>query len=398
MSEFRPVHLQVPDEVIHAFLEPYPRTDIPHQFVDEWWTVATFEEKVNSIDWDVLFAAVNKTASPGVPYHDLSATDGLLLESHRNYIIQLVIERLDRLLECGQRCLTMNAMQLVLHGLCDPIRVFIKNEPHLIKKIESGKLRIISSVSLVDQLVERLLFSRQNEAEIQNYDMIPSKPGFGMLEQQSVESIRAYVKYLNEMGPIAGTDMSSWDFTFQAWEWNTEFKMRALLCGAKAWDSWTIMAMARIRCVSLSVYALSDGSLYVQAAPGVMKSGCYLTSSTNSRMRAFCAFLRKSASMTMGDDCVENTHGDSFESMRAFYHKIGHNLKMITNFGENTIEFCSHQISETTVIPINWVKMLVNFLLRGEFDELSLTQLEMELKDLPRDRVHDVLRSFGVNV
>jgi hypothetical protein len=390
--------LQVPDDIVRTFLEPFPRTEIPYQFVDEWWSVATFEEKVESIDWDTLFAAVNKTASPGVPYHNLSNTDGLLLESHRNYIIQLVIERLDRLLEYGQRSLTMNAMQLVIHGLCDPIRVFIKNEPHTLKKIDSGKLRIISSVSLVDQLVERLLFSRQNEAEIQNYDAIPSKPGFGMLEQQAVDDIRQYVKFLRSMGPIAGTDMSSWDFTFQAWEWNLEFKMRGLLCNAKAWDSWTVMAMARIRCVSLSVFALSDGSLYVQAAPGIMKSGCYLTSSTNSRMRSFCAFLRRSASMTMGDDCVENSHGDSFESMKNFYRKIGHNLKMITNFGEDTIEFCSHHISDTAVVPVNWVKMLINFLLRGEFDELSLTQLEMEFKDLPRDRVHEVLRSFGVHV
>lgn len=43
---------------------------------------------------------------------------------------------------------------------CDPVRVFIKEEPASKNKRETGALRLISSVSIVDTVVHRLLFGK----------------------------------------------------------------------------------------------------------------------------------------------------------------------------------------------------------------------------------------------
>lgn len=40
---------------------------------------------------------------------------------------------------------------------CDPIKVFVKQEPHKRKKLDEGRLRLISSVSLIDTIIDRIL-------------------------------------------------------------------------------------------------------------------------------------------------------------------------------------------------------------------------------------------------
>ena len=53
----------------------------------------------------------------------------------------------------------VDGMLPILLGLVDPSMVFIKNEPHPKRKVLKGAYRCINPVSLVDQLVEDVLFS-----------------------------------------------------------------------------------------------------------------------------------------------------------------------------------------------------------------------------------------------
>jgi hypothetical protein len=388
------VNVDFPEQVLRNFLEPYPRTSIPSQFVDDWWEWAGYEEKLSSLNWDQLISNVNLDATPGVPYCQLAPTNAKLLESFSGFLQQILVERLDRLMKYASEVETMSAYQLVVMGLCDPVRVFIKNEVHAAKKVETGKVRLICSVSIVDQLVERLLFSEQNRMDIKESAYIPSKPGFGLLEPHAVLQLREFASLMKTCGPLASTDMSTWDFTMQEWEWRAEYKMRCILNSANPHDSWSIMARSRMLALSLSVYCLSDGRLYSQSSRGIMKSGSYLTSSTNSRIRALCAYLRGSPSMTMGDDCVEVLKG-SEEELIAFYSKLGHVVKDV-KVGSDTFEFCSHLFTHDSVIPVNWMKMTLNFLLKQDYSELSFRQFDMELKDLNRGLVRCVLDKCGV--
>jgi hypothetical protein len=377
---------------MYVFLEPYPRTQIPRQFRDDWWRINPIEKRDASIDWVTLFSNINRTASPGIPYHVLGSTNGVILDNYSELIKQIVMERLTLLASTRYNLRRMTPAELVTQGFTDPIRVFVKNEIHKKSKVESGKVRLISSVSLVDQIIERLLFADQNQAEIRDHFYIPSKPGFGMLEEASVEQIRQHIELMKDIGPLVSTDMSTWDFTMQEWEYAAEFKMRAILNHADSTDDWTSMARHRLLCLSNSIFALSDGRLYSQRMLGVMKSGSYLTSSTNSRVRAFIAFLRGSPSITMGDDCIEVCRNP--QSLIDHYHRLGHHVKEVNEVFE-TFEFCSHQFGKKTIVPVNWMKTIINFLLKKDFTDASIRQLNDELKDLNRFLVRDVFDRAG---
>ena len=96
-------------------------------------------------------------ASPGVPWMKLASSNGVLMREYGGIVWKCVEQRLKALCTCV--CDEMPAEELVKAGLCDPIRVFVKNEPHSSKKLEEGRVRLIMSVSIVDQLVERVLCS-----------------------------------------------------------------------------------------------------------------------------------------------------------------------------------------------------------------------------------------------
>lgn len=65
-----------------------------------------------------------------------------------------------------------------------PTKLFIKNEPHKLKKITQGRLRLISSVGVQIQILERLLYTDQDDAF--KIGPSPTLSGWGMTtdEQQ----------------------------------------------------------------------------------------------------------------------------------------------------------------------------------------------------------------------
>jgi len=52
--------------------------------------------------------------------------------------------------------------ELIQLGLCDPVRLFIKQEPHPFRKVRTGRLRLISSVSLSDHTLQSAHLGIQN--------------------------------------------------------------------------------------------------------------------------------------------------------------------------------------------------------------------------------------------
>jgi hypothetical protein len=92
-----------------------------------------------------------------------------------------------------------------------------------------------------------------------------------------------------------------------------------------------------------------------------MKSGSYLTSSSNSRIRVFLAWLRRARAAAMGDDCLEQTRGESREEIEAHYLRLGHTVKDITTYDEE-FEFCSHLYKAGVAEPLTWAKTLFKLL------------------------------------
>lgn len=271
-------------------------------------------------------------------------------------LAQLTFDRLQKMSEVNVAGWTPE--RLVQEGLCDPIRLFVKGEPHKEKKLIEGRYRLIMSVSLIDQLVARVLFQRQNKTEIANWVKIPSKPGFGLSTDDQVElfvsslaeRVRAPVDDLliNYSNYLVSTDCSGFDWSVADWMLADEVEIRNDLTDGLS-DLQKQLRKVWCYCISNSVVCLSDGRLFAQQEPGIQKSGSYNTSSSNSRIRVMCAFhCGADWAFAMGDDALESNTSDLGK-----YKDLG--LKVEAS---GKLEFCSHVFEPTGLaIPVNQGKM-----------------------------------------
>jgi hypothetical protein len=264
---------------------------------------------------------------------------------------------------------------LVQAGLCDPVRLFVKDEPHNIVKLSEGRVRLIMSVSLVDQLVERLLYTEQNKAEIKAWQEIPSKPGIG-LHDDGIQAI------LDSVSPhyteAAEADVSGFDWSVQEWELNADAEMRIMLAFTANKEARVVfdsLVRARTYCLARTLFSLSDGRLIAQRKPGIQLSGSFNTSSTNSRIRALLTRLVGAHwCVAMGDDCVESYVEGAIER----YNELGHTVKFYKKCENDQFEFCSQvfDVKKRVAWPASLDKMLVRLLshkLPTEEEKLGLT-------------------------
>lgn len=310
--------------------------------------------------------------------------------------MEAVYERLELLAKIELD--SYNAVDLVEWGCCDPVRLFVKQEPHPQRKISSRRFRLISSVSVVDQIVERILFGYQNRLEIATWETCPSKPGMGLAVASQAEAIWKDLYYKHTIRPAAEADISGFDWSVQEWELMADVEMRIRLGGFEAKAARA--ARNRFKCLALSVFQLSDGRLISQSEPGLMKSGSYCTSSSNSRIRCLMAKLIDAPwCIAMGDDSVEGFVPDAREK----YKLLGHDCKdyvlcaaKTTKVGSELVgvNFCSHFIGHKSFYLTSWCKTLFKYLAS---DSPEFINLEAEMHGSPVwPRVLRYLRRVGL--
>lgn len=260
----------------------------------------------------------------------------------------------------------------VRENLVDPVRLFVKNELHSAEKVRTGRMRLISSVSCIDQMVEKILGGDQNRAEIAGWTECPSKPGLG-LHDEGLALILEEMKLYSE--PIE-TDVSGWDWSVKQWMLDFDADCRALLGCCELNGAYHKMLRNRAGLLGKSVLIQSNGSLWVQVIPGIMKSGSGWTSSTNSRARvgvAYCAGVGRI--MAMGDDAVENKHPEA----KRIYEEYGLMIKEYkqSSLYDGGIEFCSIGFGPTVehCAPVRWLKLLGTLLQKKPKDALHQEEL-----------------------
>lgn len=256
---------------------------------------------------------------------------------------------------------------MVKEGLCDAIRVFVKNEPHKRKKLLDGRQRLIWSVSLVDNTIARLLCSLQNITEILNWSTISSKPGMG-LNDEGCTRLTQYVKEMLRDGTCDSSDLQGFDFSVKESDLLDDLERRLDLNGGRG-TVWERVARNHYYCMSRKVVTLSDGTMYQQLDYGIMPSGWYNTSGTNTFVRtkdhAYIAIKQdklhedgKPAVMAMGDDALERTLDNPEEE----YRLLGKVLTDNTDVNLNDFEFCSTRFVNGKGRPVNVDKQLTNLL------------------------------------
>jgi hypothetical protein len=253
-----------------------------------------------------------------------------------------------------------SAWDLVRRGLVDVVKVFVKNEPHKMSKLEEGRVRLICSISLIDNVIARLLSESQNLAEKSIWDTIPCKGGLG-LDDEGLVKINNSVLRGAVRTAIAEADIKGWDFSFQPDDFRQDLNRRKYLNNSYG-TTWAKIAENHWHCMALKVFALSDGSLFMQLKPGIMPSGWYNTTSTNTSARAMNAYtvaIREGAipwGIFMGDDGVESF----VENAKEHYYSLGKTCNMYSRVSHKNFEFCSTRFDGNLGYPLNVDKQLNN--------------------------------------
>jgi len=251
---------------------------------DDFMTFSHYSRVVDNLDMN---------SSPGFPYlyeyttnrELFGAVEGVVDEERKQAVWRLVLQRLE----------TRDS---------DPIRLFIKPEPHKKKKIQEGRLRLISSVSVIDQILDQMIFGEQNQNFLKTYHYTPVKVGWSWILGGWREVPRS--------GMLA-CDKSSWDWTVSPWLLDLEFRVRTNLIVSRSKDYWIELARWRYKCLFVkNEFVTSGGLVFRVKKPGLMKSGCVNTIVSNSLMQVIL-HVRISTELgqkthniwAMGDDTLQ---------------------------------------------------------------------------------------------
>lgn len=318
VGKYEPVRWLIPDDLFS--FEHYKRT------------------VKNKIHW---------RSSPGYPYLLEASTNGQLFE------VGLDGEPSEQALNRFWLLVDKRIRELD----CDPIRLFIKPEPHKRKKLDNGAYRLISSVSVIDQIIDQMCFSEMNDKMVENYHVIPSKVGWA-----------PYCKgYTMVPKHWVSIDKSAWDWSMQPWLFEIILEARKELCGNPdhcLFNEWNRVAAARYKLLfGNPVFVTSGGVLLRQLNPGVQKSGCVNTIYDNSFAQDIlhdrvCIETQQIATeqWTCGDD----TYLQVPEKLEEYILAMGQ-FSHVKEFAK-TGEFCGNIYKTQRVQPSYMGKHIFNML------------------------------------
>lgn len=302
--------------------------EIPFDFMSR----EHFNRVAHEIEW---------TSSPGYPYCLHHPTNAAFLRVKDGIPSEEGLEHLWSLVQ-----------QQIRDRICDPIRMFIKPEPHKVNKLDEGRYRIISSVSIVDQVIDQMLFGYMNDKLIENFNSIPSKAGWTQL--------KGGWKIMQQSGFVTA-DKSSWDWTAVIWLLELVLGVRIDLCRTARdenresdFELWKDLATWRYYCLYVDPVFVTSGGLFLkQRQPGVLKSGCVNTIHDNSIMQVLlhvivCIYLEIDIEWlyALGDDTSQREPDKAeqyFEELAKYCL-----LKQV----EFKTEFAGHLFTSDSVEPV----------------------------------------------
>jgi len=352
-------------------LEKYraARWTIPDDFMQKSHFERVVREK---LDW---------TSSPGYPYMRRAPTNGDFFKVRDGIPDQ---ERVDRCWQLLQSRLEMRDS--------DHIRLFIKAEPHKLKKIENHRFRLISSVSVLDQIIDHMLFEPMNQNLVDNWPYLPSKPGWTEL-----------VGGWRFIPPQAWTalDKSGWDWSMQLWVAEFVLELRCALCDNPS-ELWMELAKWRYRQLYVgATFITSGGLIFKQRKDGVQKSGCVNTIADNSIAQDIlhervCYEIGVDAGdiITMGDDTLQ----EKVSNWNAYLSVLGQYCHVKQSVDAN--EFAGSRFLGKIVEPLYKGKHSFNILHMNEdvAQQMADSYTLLYHRSRHRDFIRSLFQEMGLKV
>lgn len=260
--------------------------------------------------------------------------------------------------------------------VADPINVFVKPEPHKIAKLAEKRFRLISAISLVDTLVDRVLYGWLQRKALTVVGKTPCLTGWSPM--------RGGWRYVYERfrgKPVACLDKSAWDWTVQEYmvELWREF-IKEMCVDAPRW--WGAAVDARFEMLfDKALFEFKDGTQIEQGTVGIMKSGCLLTLLMNSvgqSMLHYLAMARLGLNpklyqpITVGDDTTQ----ESFEELSQYVDEIEKLGAKVKGFKvRNWVEFIGFAFAKESCFPAYWQKHLFKLQYESIADKIQSYQI-----------------------
>lgn len=385
------------------------------------WFDNQFEDKscrpkIKISVWDWLLSQIGKDKSPGVPLCFLNSKNGPLLDGYGSMIRALVEKRLHKMnhyFENLYKACPGGIFRVKPNAVCvgfigdsvyDPVRLFVKPEP----KKKNKRDRLICSVSLVDALVEILLYGQQFELETIKWKQGVTSATLGIDLQTVSENIEFYKRVQSarlengERGMVS-TDVKGWEYVYGVRDEVMNFeRMTYLVTGLyepQPQSLWYRLAWMRCFCRMNPLFSLSDGTLFIKDSVQQL-SGSRWTTVFNCAAReyeALCALMTTNSSLRLelpnalgemprvfenGDDCLEPGHG-SLDSLAASYAARGIEVTDAQNIEpDGNFSYCSHTFTPQGAYPENPAKSIAHFAMSSRTAE-QLDAIKQTLARIP---------------
>lgn len=307
---------------------------------DDFLQYSHFESILNRLELN---------SSPGYPFSMEAPTIGTWLKHNG---LEADEEQKLRLWHCVQDLLRMEEEEMIFN-------VFVKDEPHKKEKLDEGRCRLIMASPLHFQVLWHMLFDIGNDAEILESLHIPSQQGVKLPNGEW----KLYYNLWKERGYDVGLDKRAWDWTVPGWKLELDLELRNRLAFGPQKQRWLELARWTYkRAFHDPVIMLSNGMLYKQLYPGLMKSGLVNTISTNSHLQVadhvlVCkrmGFPVFPLPVACGDDTLQRKEQVDV----ACYRSLGSNIKSASD----GLEFVGHKFLDTGPEPLYLEKHLCNIL------------------------------------
>lgn len=304
------------------------------QLPDDFLSRSRYEEVLRRLDMN---------SSPGLPYLREAPTNRLWLEFDGMNFSTYKVDRMWH-----------DVQQLVENPRPNLLRVFVKQEPHKKSKVQEGRWRLIMAASLDVQILWHMCFDYMNDKEIVNSYFLPSQQGIVLVGG----GWKQYRDQWEAAGLEWGLDKSAWDWTAPYWALKLDLEFRFRMGRGRLMDKWYHLACRLYAEMFENPYlALSDGSVYQQIVPGVMKSGCVNTISTNSHCQVFMHLLYcyetneqiYPVCRACGDDTLQHPRHCQDLSV---YSKYG----VIVKSASESLEFVGHEFTRAGPHPLYMAK------------------------------------------
>lgn len=235
----------------------------------------------------------------------------------------------------------------------DNIKVFIKQEPHKVSKLLEERYRIISGVSIIDSLIDRMLFMDFCHSVIDNVLTHPMMIGWAPLK----DGVEAFHYMMGGHYPeYVCLDKSAWDWTMPYWLLKHLYEIIVQMHSYVP-SYWKLLVFSRFKALYVKPkWQFKDGSIIEQKVPGIQKSGCYLTIVLNSMAQLYLHVVvsnRMQLSLNdpflcLGDDTIQVLERSKIDEYVHHLETMGFKVKVTIS---SDAQFCGFIIKRSSFHP-----------------------------------------------